>query len=83
MNSPQYSGEPQETTFSNCDLFRRSLSNRGLSFSFNSEQFWRMYQRSVELLNRLVNKSLLSVTESFVDKHHYFNWEKTCFNAPF
>ena len=53
MNSPQYSGEPQETTFSNCDLFRRSLSNRGLSFSFNSEQFWRMYQRyvDVEFLN--------------------------------
>ena len=42
----QFSGVPQEATFSNCDLFHRTFSNRGFSYSFNSDQFWRMFQKS-------------------------------------
>ena len=42
----QYAGEPEEMEFTNCDLFRRSISNLGLSFSFNADKFWRIYRES-------------------------------------
>ena len=42
----QYADDPEEMTFRNCDLFRRSMSNRGLSFTFNSDKFWNIYQKN-------------------------------------
>ena len=42
----QYAGIPEEMRFANCDLFRRSFSNLGLSFTFNADKFWQIYQKS-------------------------------------
>ena len=42
----QYEGSPEDMGFSNCDLFRRSISNLGLSFSFNADKFWRIFKKS-------------------------------------
>ena len=52
----QYAGDPEEMTFENCDLFRRSMSNMGLSFSFNTNKYWNIYQRNNynELFNRIM-----------------------------
>lgn len=40
----QYAGQPEEMKFENCNLFKRSISNLGLSFSFNTDNFWNIYQ---------------------------------------
>ena len=52
----QYAGSPEEMGFANCGLFRRSISNLGLSFSFNADKFWRIYQKSEynELFERVM-----------------------------
>ena len=42
----QYAGSPEEMEFGNCDLFRRSFSNLGLSFSFNADKFWQIYKKT-------------------------------------
>ena len=57
----QYAGSPEEMGFANCGLFRRSISNLGLSFSFNADKFWRIYQKSE--YNKLFERVMAPNTE--------------------
>ena len=60
----QYAGSPEEMGFANCDLFRRSISNLGLSFSFNADKFWRIYQKSE--YNKLFEQVMAPNTEQAI-----------------
>ena len=60
----QYAKDPHEMNFFNCDLFHRSMSNMGLSFSFNSERFWWMYQKNN--YNKLFERVMVPNTEKKV-----------------
>ena len=42
----QYAEDPETMSFSTCDLFRRSFTNMGLGYTFNSEKFWNMYKKT-------------------------------------
>ena len=52
-----YAGHPE----ANCDLFRQSFSSMGLSFSFNTEKFWNIYQPTD--LNKLFEKVMKPNTD--------------------
>ena len=54
-------GHPEDVSFANCDLFRRSFSNMGLSFSFNTEKFWNIYQPTE--FNKLFEKVMKPNTD--------------------
>lgn len=42
----QYAEYPRQVSFSSCNLFKRSFSNLGLSYTFNAERFWEMFQKT-------------------------------------
>ena len=58
----QYAGNPEKMKFSNCNLFKTSLSNMGLSFSFNTEKFWNIYEKTdyTEMFNRIMSPNLVT-----------------------
>ena len=61
----QYAGYPEEMNFENCNLFQRSFSNLGLSFSFNTEKFDNIYHETMynnifkKVMNPNVNKNII------------------------
>ena len=57
----QYAGNPEVMKFSNCNLFKTSLSNMGLSFSFNTDKFWNIYERTyyTEIFNGIMSPNLV------------------------
>ena len=57
----QYAGSPEEMGFANCNLFRRSISNLGMSFSFNAEKFWQVYRKTD--YNKLFERVMAPNTE--------------------
>ena len=43
---------PEEMTFESCDLFRRSFTNLGLGYTFNNEEFGKLFKKSPVLENQ-------------------------------
>ncbi len=40
----RYAGQPETMTMTGCDLFRRSITNEGIGYTFNQAKFWDTYK---------------------------------------